>query len=184
MQILKPLFALAQMIGLVQSYNYTYVPEVDLSQYDGLWYQVYGDLIDETFEGVDCKCVTAMYEQLDGGNISVMNREISRDGTVQEIYGTAFYLDENTGGELSVVFDDVPSVPVGSYWIIELGPVVDDQYDYAIVSDNKQAGLFVLTRDVETFFEEYDDDVQDTLELMGFTKLYNKPILTNQDECF
>ena len=66
------------------------------------------------------------------------------------------------------------------YWIIELGPLVDDQYDYAIVSDNIKLGLFVLARDVDRFFKLYDDDVLNSLETMGFNDVRNKPIKTNQ----
>ena len=69
------------------------------------------------------------------------------------------------------------------YWVINLGPIVNDEYDYAIVSDDKQISLFVLARDVERFFKLYDDDVLDIVEDMGFTRKYNKPLLVNQTYC-
>merc|ERR1712170_333793 len=47
--------------------------------------------------------------------------------------------------------------PVGApYWIVKLGPVVNGQYDYAVVTDGLKASLFVLARDVDTFNEKYD----------------------------
>ena len=55
--------------------------------------------------------------------------------------------------------------PVGdaSYWIIALGPIVDGQYDWAIVSDKNRLTLFVLTRDVAKFESTYDASVKTLL---------------------
>ena len=48
------------VFGLCASQNYTYVDEVNLSQYTGTWYQVYSDLVDRTFEGFG-SCITATW---------------------------------------------------------------------------------------------------------------------------
>lgn len=42
-------------------------------------------------------------------------------------------------------------------------------YDYAIVSDNLSAFLFVLARDVSTFNNKYKASVSATLTKLGFT---------------
>jgi lipocalin len=169
------------VFGLCASQNYTYVDEVDLSQYTGTWYQVYGDLIDRTFEGFG-SCITATYTlNDDDGNVSVFNRQVSPNGTVETISGVAYYDDGNEGGELTVDLEGTPgSAP---YWIVSLGPVVENQYSYSIVSDNKQLSLFVLTRDVNNFFRMYDDDVLSYLDQYGFDKKFNSPIITKQTEC-
>lgn len=169
------------VLGLCASQNYTYVHEVDLSQYTGTWYQVYGDLIDRTFEGFG-SCITATYTlNDDDGNVSVFNRQVSPNGTVETISGVAYYNDGNEGGELTVDLEGTPgSAP---YWIVSLGPVVENQYSYSIVSDNKQLSLFVLTRDIDNFFRMYDDDVLSYLEQYGFDKKFNSPIITKQTEC-
>lgn len=169
------------VLGLCASQNYTYVDEVDLSQYTGTWYQVYGDLIDRTFEGFG-SCITATYTlNDDDGNVSVFNRQVSPNGTVETISGVAYYDDGNEGGELTVDLEGTPgSAP---YWIVSLGPVVENQYSYSIVSDNKQLSLFVLTRDVNNFFRMYDDDVLSYLDQYGFDKKFNSPIITKQTEC-
>ena len=169
------------VFGLCASQNYTYVDEVDLSQYTGTWYQVYGDLIYRTFEGFG-SCITATYTlNDDDGNVSVFNRQVSPNGTVETISGVAYYDDGNEGGELTVDLEGTPgSAP---YWIVSLGPVVENQYSYSIVSDNKQLSLFVLTRDVNNFFSMYDDDVLSYLDQYGFDKKFNSPIITKQTEC-
>lgn len=160
--------------------EYTYVPELDLRSYDGIWYEVYKDLFDETFQ-LGGSCVTANYTILDDGTVGVVNTEIFPNGTEGIIDGCAFYEDGNTGGELTVKLDGVPMA--APYWVIELGPIVDDQYDYAVVSDNVKISLFVLARDVDRFFQEYDENVLNNLDKMGFTKKINSPMKTNQTGC-
>ena len=73
--------------------------------------------------------------------------------------------------------------PEAPYWVLELGPVVDNYYDYSIVSDNNALSLFVLTRNVDRFYELYNDDVLISLDEFGFNKLYNSPIEMNQTNC-
>lgn len=166
--------------------EYTYVPKVDLESYVGKWYQVYGDAVNAAFEGLKPRCVEAEYALMNDGNISVKNSELGRNGTVQTIEGVAFYgEDAEVGtGDLSVSFYGIPgSMPVGTYWIIKLGPIVDEYYDYAVVSDDKQVSLFVLARDVERYDERYDEDVLQWLAVSGFTRIYNEPIRTDQEGC-
>lgn len=158
--------------------KYIYVPELNLEQYDGKWFEVYKDLFDETFQKGG-SCVTAEYTILDSGNVSVYNSEILPSGAISTIEGYAFYQNNNTGGELSVQLEGTPIAP---YWVIELGPVVDNQYDYSIVSDDKKLSLFVLARNIERFFDLYSVDVLDSLNSFGFTKL-NKPLVVNQTFC-
>lgn len=177
---LKITALLLQFITTISTF--TYVPYVNLSQYQGLWYQVYGSVSDYTFEGINSRCVQAEYKINDCGNISVVNSEL-RNNKYQNINGVAFYEEGNYGGDLSLIFNDLPTDNVGSYWIVELGPLVENMYDYSIVSDNNQFTLFVLSRDVDKFFKIYDNDVLISLENMGFTKEYNKPIITNQTNC-
>lgn len=165
------------LFSLSCAVDYIPVKELNLTQYDGMWYEVYGDRVDRSFQGTG-SCITAQYKLLDSGNVSVYNREITKNGTIESIDGYAFYEDNNSGGELTVFLSGQP-MPA-PYWVIELGPIVDDKYDYAIVTDDKGLTLFVLARDVITFFELYDDDVMDSLVDFGFTKKFNEPILIDQ----
>ena len=107
--------------------------------------------------------------------------EILPDGTESSITGSAYYEDDNEGGDLTVELDGTPAP--APYWVVELGPIVDGSYDYAIVSDNLQVSLFVLARDVDRFFELYQDDVLDSVQEMGFTRKYNMPVIVNQTYC-
>ena len=170
--IFAPLFAFVK--------SYTYVSDLNLDFYDGLWYEVYEDLFDETFQKGG-KCVTAEYTLFENGTVGVLNKEIYLNGTEGSIQGTAYYDEGNSGGDLTVDLDGTPAP--APYWVIELGPIIDEEYDYAIVSDNLRVSLFVLARNIDRFFEEYDEDVLDSIEEMGFDKKYNMPILVDQTKC-
>ena len=91
-----------------------------------------------------------------------------------------YYDNDDCCGYLTVELKDQSPAP---YWVLELGPIVDDLYDYSIVSDNNAISLFVLTRDVDRFYKLYQGIVDESLKEFGFTKPYNKPEIMNQTNC-
>ena len=158
---------------------YKAVSNVDLTQYSGRWYQVYKDDFDMLFQGQGT-CAVADYT-LVNDKIEVLNSQVNKNGKVGQIKGVAFYEGNNSGGELSVSLDGVPKT--SPYWIIELGPIVNNQYVYSIVSDPKRTSLFVLTRDVDLFYTKYDSKVRDLLNELGFNNKINKPTTMIQEDC-
>lgn len=161
---------------LIVNSEYKAVDELDLNKYIGEWYEVYGDNFDKTFQG-DGKCVKAFYKFNDN-NVTVLNTQLDKKNKIDSINGFAYYKDGDTGGYLTVQLEDLPEAP---YWVIELGPVVDNLYDYSIVSDNFMLSLFVLTRNVSRFNKYYNDIVQNSLEEFGFNRFINKPYVIEQD---
>ena len=162
------------------SEGYSYVEELDLNKYQGAWYEVYDDLFDETFQRRGT-CVRADYNINDQGTIDVLNREVNHWGEIESIVGEAYYQEGNTGGDLTVDLEGTPFP--APYWVIELGPIVDNMYDYSIVSDDEQISMFVLARNVTRFLEKYNQSVLDHVKQMGFTELYNTPKLVVQTNC-
>lgn len=156
--------------------DYVAVSELDLNKYIGEWYEVYGDNFDKTFQG-DGKCIKAFYK-FDDLNISVYNTQLDQENNQDSITGYAYYNEGDTGGYLTVELKGLPPAP---YWVIELGPIVDDLYDYSIVSDNLKLSLFVLARNVTRFFETYNDDVLMSLDNFGFDHYLNEPYKIDQD---
>ena len=70
--------------------------------------------------------------------------------------------------------------------IILLGPPTFGEfglYEWAVVSDPFELSLFVLARDVKTFFTRYNATVFSELERIGFNRLLNHPRQTVQDGC-
>lgn len=162
----------------VTSSSYEAVETLDLNKYIGKWYQVYEDNFDKTFQK-NGTCAEAYYDFLDGGNISIFNKELLNN-KIDTIEGYGYYKDGDSGGYLSVKLADNPEAP---YWVIEVGPVVNNYYDYSIVSDNLQISLFVLTRNVDRFYKLYNTQVIESINKFGFTKMINKPIKMDQSDC-
>jgi lipocalin len=146
--------------------NFTTVAVLDASSYVGHWYQVYAAPVDFTFQGPG-KCITADYGLTGPNNISVYNfQENLNTGAPESISGYAFYKDLSKPGELSVYLEGTPFV--APYWVLNLGPVSHNQYEWSIVSVPFGSSLWVLARDVDTFFAEYDTDVVKLLDEYGF----------------
>ena len=173
------LFAFLVSIITANAKNYAPVETLNLKEYLGRWYQVYGDLPDNVFEGKST-CIIADYNMKNETTVGVLNSDTSVKGEFQQIEGIAYYEDGNSGGELTVQLANLPPAP---YWVVELGPVKNNMYQYSIVSDDKKLSLFVLARDVSEFNEKYDAIVLQQLDSLGFNNFINKPIPTNQDNC-
>ena len=159
--------------------NYAPVETLNIQKYLGRWYQMYQDLPDAIFEGKS-SCIIADYSMINDTTIGVVNSDISVKGELQQIEGIAYYEEGNSGGQLTVQLSNYPSAP---YWIIDLGPVEDNEYKYSIVSDDKKLSLFVLARNVTEFQEKYDEIVLEKLDEFGFNNFINKPIPSNQTNC-
>jgi len=159
------------------------VTELNRTQYLGRWYQVYADLaVDLTFEN-SSYCDTADYGIYPNDTISVWNRERQYNvtGIERQIFGWAEAGDATKPGELTV---HLQTTGFGApYWVYQLGPIVQDQYEYSIVSDPLKFTLFVLARNVSRFMRLYNTNVTGYLREQGFTQLWNTPILTVQDGC-
>lgn len=154
----------------------------DIKAYMGRWYQMYGDeFVAKTFEhgGV---CATADYGLRPDGNVSVFNNQRMHtvDGPFKNVTGYATPGDSAL--HFLVKFPFSPSF--APYWILELGPKNSDGlYDYAIVSDNHNLGLYILARSVKDFETKYETKLLADVKQRGFKHLYNKPVKQLQDGC-
>ncbi|XP_077979534.1 uncharacterized protein LOC144434892 [Glandiceps talaboti] len=165
------------------------VAELDTAAYLGTWYQMYSNAYAYNGYEKDGLCHQAQYGDNGDGTISVWNtqRLFTPDGPLDSLKGKAYQIDAlNNPGKLLVSLDGVPfDFP---YWVVQLGPKVNqgsgEQYDYAIVTDNVSASLFVLARDRARYLSTYDADVSRWLRFNGFNKPFNSPILSYQeDDC-
>jgi apolipoprotein D and lipocalin family protein len=115
------------------------VSQVDVNKYLGRWYEI--SRYPNWFQK-DCYAVTADYAIADDGySINVINRCKDRklNGEIREAVGIAHIEDSNTNAKLNVTF----FWPFyGNYWIIDL----DDDYEYAVVSEPKRQYLWILSR--------------------------------------
>jgi lipocalin len=141
------------------------ITELNLNSYLGHWVQVYGAPTNAIFQGYGT-CATADYDVLDNGQISVLNSQLNKDKEIEKIYGYGYYKNISEPGKLTVHLD---GVPVDSpYWVVKLGEIVDNQYQYSIITTPSGISLWVLTRDLDRFNEFYSVEVKDFLNNNNF----------------
>ena len=136
------------------------VNELDVNKYLGNWYQIYGAPTNVIFQGYG-KCITAQYELLQNGSISVVNSQLNSVNKLDQISGYAYYTNTSEPGQLTVHLDDVPID--SPYWVVKLGEIIDEQYQYSIITTPSGISLWVLTRDVNIFLNKYDNEVNQYL---------------------
>jgi lipocalin len=143
----------------------TTINDLDLTSYLGHWYQIYGAPTNSIFQGYG-KCITADYGLLDNGYVSVLNSQLDKNNEIEKINGYAYYKNNSEQGQLTVHLEGVPvDAP---YWIVKLGEIVDNQYQYSIITTPSGISLWVLTRDINKFKELYDSEVKEFLEEYNF----------------
>eukprot|EP00607_Mallomonas_marina_P010372 CAMPEP_0182422918 /NCGR_PEP_ID=MMETSP1167-20130531/8769_1 /TAXON_ID=2988 /ORGANISM="Mallomonas Sp, Strain CCMP3275" /LENGTH=225 /DNA_ID=CAMNT_0024601403 /DNA_START=387 /DNA_END=1064 /DNA_ORIENTATION=+ len=165
------------------------VPELDLNSYSGRWYQTHASLIPNiTFEA-DGYCVTADYAVVDEVTMSVTNTMTvgSIEGEFHTINGTAQIKDPEYPGRLKLKFNDghggILSNFRGFYWVIAVGPIMGEtmaKYEWAVVSVPLKLQLYILARDVAKFKAEYETEVLNLVDSLGFNTFINKPLSTYQ----
>lgn len=152
------------------------IEEIEVDNYLGYWYQVYGAPTNVIFQGYG-KCITAEYGLLDDGNISVLNSQLNEYNELEQITGYAYYTNSSEPGKLTVHLDGTPvDAP---YWIVKLGESVNEEYQYSIITTPSGISLWVLVRDIETFSKKYDKEVTEYLNNNG----YNYEIIEQDENC-
>ena len=145
-------------------------------------YQVYDNLLEQlTFENASL-CDTADYALLPNGTVSVLNRERqdSVDGPERALNGIAT-CPANAPPACAVQLDGVPVA--APYYIVQLGPLEQKQYQYGIVSDPFGLSLFILARNVTDYYARFDAEVLAWCKAHGFTTPINAPLKTVQEGC-
>jgi apolipoprotein D and lipocalin family protein len=149
----------------VSAFGPVTVPELDVEKYTGRWYQVLGAPTNEIFQGYGT-CITADYGILPNGSVSVLNAQLDKNGELEEIPGYAYYKNTSEPGKLTVYLQGTPFD--GPYWVVKLGEVANDQYQYSIVTVPSQISLWVITRNVEDFYEKYAKSVINYLDQQNY----------------
>lgn len=165
------------------------VSDINLNMYTGKWFQAATSRSTKLLgTGIDFSNVTANYQCIDNcksNNISVFNEGFDNFGRYTSIKGFSYCEDNNLPGKRKVIFEKIPFP--GNYWIVKLGPIVNCQYDYAIVSgpvtDNigTRFSLYVLCRNVNKYEEKYEKEVKQWCVDNGFKYYWNEYVKTKQN---
>ena len=141
------------------------VEKLDVTKYVGKWFQVYGAPTNVVFQGYG-KCITADYGLLPDGTVSVLNAQLNAKNELEQIAGYAYYKNVSEPGKLTVHLDGTPAD--APYWVVALGEVKNNQYQYSVITTPSGVSLWVLARNVDVFMREYDEEVKTILETGEF----------------
>lgn len=158
------------------------VSSIDFEKYTGRWYSVYYNLATVLFSSP--KCSTAFYSLNSTSSLpslTVNNSGVSLKGESTYILGYVVQKDADAAGELTLSLSGVPVE--ASYRICQLGPESGGQYQWSIVTDDSGRTLYVLARDLPTFFDKYDSNVTDALDGLGYEGPLMKYRANSQDDC-
>ena len=151
------------------------VNELNVNSYLGHWFQVYQAPTNPIFQGYGT-CLTADYGLLDNGQISVLNAQLNKNKELETISGYGYYKNASESGKLTVHLDGVPvDAP---YWVVKLGEIADDQYQYSVITSPSGISLWVIVRDVDSFNQLYSAEVKKYLDENNF-----KYVSIKQDDC-
>ncbi len=136
------------------------VPDLDLNQFLGRWYQVAST--NPVFQA-DCVCVTADYSIIDASTVKVVNscRKGSPEGELDVAEGSA--KTTRNPAKLNVSFGGF-SLPFSNYWVVDLA----DDYRYAVVSTPFRNPIWILSRTPELAAEDLDT-IYSNLEAARFS---------------
>jgi lipocalin len=162
--------------ALTLALNPETVSELDIEKYTGRWYQVLGAPTNKIFQGYGT-CLTADYGILSNGSVSVLNSQLDKNGNLEQIAGYAYYKNISEPGKLSVYLQGTPFD--GPYWVVKLGEVKNDQYQYSIITVPSQISLWVIARNVQDFYNEYAQIVINYLD----AQKYHYETIVQDDTC-
>jgi lipocalin len=177
---------LTNFFGVLFGNKIKTVTDIDLNLYTGKWYQIATSRSTKLFgTGVNFKNVSAEYYCIDNCSsnvITVFNQGINYANNYTYINGFSYSKNISEPSKRKVIFEGVKFE--GNYWIVKLGPIIENKYDYAIVSgplSNNFAtrfSLYVLCRNKSRYKKLYDKEVRNWCKENGFKFWWNKYIET------
>ena len=156
---------------------------ITISNYLGLWNQVATSRSTRLFgTGVSFTNVSAYYDLLNDTTIGVYNFGYNKHHNFTSISGYS-YIRGKSQTKRKLHFDGVPVD--GNYWIVKLGPIINNTYSYAIVSGaltsffGTRFSLYVLARNREEYKLKYEKKVKKWCKKNNYIYFWNKYIPTN-----
>ena len=132
-------------------------------------YNVYYDKFTTIFSSPDCS--SAYYTVNTSASVPTLtvNNSGTDKGAWTSLTGYVKQTDPSQPADLVLHLEGVPQD--ASYRICALGEATfgAGYYQYSIVTDDSGFSLYVLARDVEGFFANYDNEVTALLEDFGYT---------------
>ena len=128
------------------------VTSVDFDKYKGNWYQVY----DNNFNKLFVKNGNRVKHYYDYPIIHMSYFDL-QDEIYKSISGDMKLENVSYPGKLKMNLNS--PIINDNYYITKLGPIVDNKYDYSVVTDSLGLSLYVLVRNISFFENNYQDEI-------------------------
>ena len=159
---------------------------ITLEYYTGRWYQTATSRSTAFLgTGPNYTDVTADYyciEDCLNNNITVYNQGFNDEGVYTNISGYSYVEEGEEAGKRKLKFYSLPFE--GNYWIAKLGPLMDEPYQYSIVTApiskffGTRFALYVLARNITDYIDNYEEEVKEWCQDNGFTYNWNEYVPT------
>ena len=141
------------------------VDNFNIDYYTGTWHQVYDNLYNQIFLH-NATCINHHYQKEFDTLVHITYKDLNdlmfnKNISYQKRSGLLKLSNDTSSGQLKLSMDD--NLIDTDYFVTKLGPIVNDKYEYAIVTDSLELSLRVLARDKEKFLELYDEEVLEHL---------------------
>ena len=147
----------------------------DINKFDGSWIQTESNYYVQSTSEIDWWCINIECKS-DGNKIN-----ITKSPYIHYIYYNPFKLENsyiiNDNNNNKIIFNGTNSLELRQY-----GPVIDNKYDYSILTGLNNISLYVWMRDYSRY-DEYKDEINDLLTSWNYTTNYKKPISVINSIC-
>jgi apolipoprotein D and lipocalin family protein len=153
------------------------VGSLDLTRYVGDWYQISHVPLNSEFNQQTCACSRQRLGISDGAvNVRNTCNASTPSGPLIDINGYANYTDAAVSpAQFTVTLQIAPNVTaVGPYWVIG----IDQDYRYAVVSNDTGTSLYILSRtpvmDADLYNEAVAIAIQQKIDLRNLQPTVHK----------
>jgi hypothetical protein len=146
--------------------------EFDINKFTGKWLQMSSDYYIQSIEEVDWKCVTT--EVTEEKPYVVV---IAKTPLIHHTYKAVNQSVIRYGVKNNLLISG------DNHLLIKgIGPVVNNKYDYVILTKNDNLTQFVWARDYYRY-QDYENDVSDQLTSWNYINKYKKPLSSYDATC-
>ena len=155
----------------VPQYNF------DLEAFSGDWLQVKTSHYVQTTSEIDWFCTDVNVTKLDNNTV-----KISISPRIHAIYYnhnkivTTYYIENDNN---NIVLNSTEPL-----LLRHTGPIIDDQYDYTILTGYDNVTLFVWARDFGRYYQYYDEEASQLIESWDYNTTYKEPSSVYSNFCF
>jgi len=171
------IFNIGQIIILIYGMSNTYSFHSDLMI--GHWFQVWNNKYVQVTNEIDWNCVNVSIHQINNSLISIQKSAILHDNPKIIIHTNNSYKLDNQ--ELYPL--PIPSIISPILDIKIMGPIIENKYQYLILTGKDNMSMFTLTRDINEFNEKYLHEVSNLLISYDYTGYYKSPMSSYNNYC-